>query len=678
MQNKYEVYIGEKDAPDYRFSNNDESLIEITGVVSVDVSGDKLAIDQIIPIVQYARPSAQLFAPKDYDAIMSSDGYLLASNKVYSDFRELPYGTQVYILKNDKLIAKMYSEYVEHPAKERYSIHAMSSVGLLAKKEHNGGLYTGEPVSQVLDEIIGAAFLYYVTPPVAATSVFGWLRKTDDNWKARDNLHELMFAYGIVLTKDESGNPVFDFLSETTPEEIYGKDIYDNGSLKYEALATSVEVTEHTYTALASDERVTLFDNTSGGDLANRETVTFQEAPIHDLVAEGLIIHESNVNYAVVSGVGILTGKKYTHTTRIVRNEVKNFIGEPNVIPITGRTLVTLANSENVAKRLLAFYSSRKTVQNSIVYNGQRCGHQYKLMDPHDDKMIGFLTSMELTMSNTTKADCTWVTDYTPTGQGNNYTEAELIAVSGAWTAKKTGRHRIVICSGGQGGHGGYGGASSTSSGEGKGGAAAPGGEGGRVLSFTIDVVAGETYVFDLGAGGTGGAVGAEGALGTDTTVSKDGEVLHSTSEGVALASGVSNVFTGKTYAVPGADGVAGADGGPRASAGGDVTYDGQTWTGGAAYVTAGGGGAAYGNNGGVGIGIYDDGELEGYRGGAGASAAQLVEAAGLGCGGRAGNSGGGGGYSVAAGPFWTSLIAPGGSGTKGNDGGAGFALIYS
>ena len=681
MAEKYDVLIGDKDSPDCRFTSTDESLIDLTGVLSVDVAGDKLAIDQLTPVVKYPfnERSAEPMSGADFSCVVSSDGYVLCSSRVFGDLRLTPYGTKVFAFQNAVLIAKMYSEYVDHSAKEQYGIHAVSPVGLLARREHNGGLYEGELIPEILAELIGDAFPYSVSPAVASTQVFGWLRKTNDAWKARDNLHELMFAEGLSLTKDENGDPVFDFLTAAAPESIADNSIYDIGSLNYETPATAVDVTEHTYTALVSDERVTLFDNISDvSELADHTMVTFQDAPIHDLIADGLTVHESNCNYAIVSGVGTLTGQKYAHFTRIVRHEAEDPVGEPNVIPITGRTLVSVANSENVAARLLAFYSSHKTARNSIVYSGQRCGRQYELSDPYNGQMTGFLTSMELTMSNTTKADCTWVTDYTPTSGGNNYTESDLVTASGPWTAKKTGKHRIVICSGGQGGHGGYGGAGSSHNGEGKGGTSAPGGDGGRVLSFTLDLTEGDTLTIAIGAGGTAGAVGAVGSLGADTTVAINGEIIYTTADGEITPYGVVDIFSGDTYAMSGANGIAGADGGAHYAKGGDVSYGGQTWTGGANFVGAGGGGAAYGNNGGVGRAIYDDDELDGYKGGNGATAERLVEAAGLGCGGRAGNSGGGGGYGMANGPFWTSLYGYGGAGTAGNDGGAGFALIYS
>jgi hypothetical protein len=76
----------------------------------------------------------------------------------------------------------------------------------------------------------------------------------------------------------------------------------------------------HAFYQTTNDQTVTVFDNTNEA-AADHLTVIFNQAPVYDLqVASGsLTINQSGVNYAVVSGMGVLTAKKYTHTQQIVK-----------------------------------------------------------------------------------------------------------------------------------------------------------------------------------------------------------------------------------------------------------------------------------------------------------------------------------------------------------------------
>ena len=677
-QNK--IIIGSATALLHTFALND--IRNITYTKSVDVVGAELSIDVLTPIVDYPYnvDSAEVVGGLDFGYIKSSDGYIMCTSRAYYDLRLLPYGTLVSYYRDDALIVKAYVKNVVRTGQTTYRINAISAIGLLDTQKHYGGMYTATTFAAVLADIIDGAVPYTVEPDVANIAVYGGYLPYATK---RANLHSLLFAYGVSVRRNASGDMHFAYLVNDDPTAIPDSRIYINGDVDYSALASEVQVTEHSFMALGSDETVVEYDNTDGSETANHTFIAFRNAPLHDLTASGtLTIEESGVNYAVISGTGVLSGKKYTHSTRVLTQEAEDSEGrETNVVSTSDCTLITVLNSINVAARLLAFYASKKTVRSSIVLDGESAGDFVTAYDPYYETISGFIATMQVTVSAINKADATIVTDYIPTG-GNNYTESDLVTTSGPWTAKKTGKHRIVICSGGQGGHGGYGGAGGRTAGDsggvggGKGGASAPGGTGGRVLSFTLDLTAGDTLTFAIGAGGAAGAAGADGRLGGDTAVTVNGNT-YTTADGAIAPYGVVDIFSGSTYAISGADGIAGADGGDYGKAGGDVSYGGQTWAGGATRNGAGGGGAAYGNSGGDGGEEKrdSDGEWDAYRGGNGAAAEPIQETAGLGCGGRAGNSGGGGGAGVSR---WSGYGGYGGAGTAGNDGGAGFALIYS
>lgn len=689
MENR--VILGDLASPIMVFDGGYIRSINYTS--NVDVVGSELSIDVFTPTVDYpyTPDSYQIVGGVDFLGIYSNDGYLMCTNKQYIDLRATPYGTPIWFYRDSELRVKAYVKNVDRLGIGTFRINSMSAIGLLDAQAHYGNLYNGQTFAAVLAEIIDGSVNYTVAANVASIVIYGWLPYATK----RENLHQLLFAYGVMVGKNADGDMDFRFLSNEAQTEIPDSRIYINGSVDYSSPATTAEVTEHSFISLASDETVTEFDNTDGSVAANSTLVVFKNAPLHDLTVTGtLTIVESGVNYAIVTGVGTLTGKKYTHSTRVVRVDADNAGSLPeNVATSDGCTLVSVTNSENVAARLLAYYGSKKTVSASIVLNSESPGMMVTTTDPFGETISGFISRIDAVVSSIIKGVCRIITDYVPTG-GNNYTQSEVISTSGTWTATKTGKHQITICSGGQGGQGGHCGKpnfnGTSSSVAGGGGEASSGGAGGRVVTFTIDLTVGDTLVFSFGSGGGGGTGAArcpynkwndppqptDGANGADTTVSQNGEVIYSTANGVPAPYGITDIFTNTTYALSGANGRVGASGGERGQRGEDYADGAYLWRGGAAN-TAGGGGAAYGNNGGAAYPIYDEGEIDGYKGGDGADATQKVIAAGLGEGGAGGNAGGGGGQAV-HGTFWTSLTAYGGAGANGNTGGAGFALIYS
>lgn len=184
-----------------------------------------------------------------------------------------------------------------------------------------------------------------------AIQIYGWL-PVDTR---RNNLHQLLFCCGVTVAKDADGNMVFGFPDTETIKDVPDSRIFLGGNVDYMTPATRVEVTEHAFMRLPSDTTVTLYDNTDGTGAADHTLIIFQEAPVYDLKVSGsLRIIESGVNHAVVSGTGVLTGRKYTHTTKIISRDT-GATGDQKTVSVTDVTLVNVANSDNVAKRVLSY-----------------------------------------------------------------------------------------------------------------------------------------------------------------------------------------------------------------------------------------------------------------------------------------------------------------------------------
>lgn len=654
----------------------DEEIKTVNMVTSVDLVSDELAVD-------------------DFSFVVRS-----------SSVPALTYGISVYYYEGTSLIGKFYGKKMTRLSATDYKIDCVSGIGLLGVKVHNGGLYTGtvggDTVANVIDDIMddgsgGSIVPYEIDTAVANTYVYGWLPRASK----RENLHQLLFSYAISLIKNNDGSIRFTYLA--TPDSVsLGDDkVFLGGSVSIDDPATTVEVTEHSFSALDTDQTVTLFDNTDGIQPTAANTyVYFNDAPVHDISASsGLTVIESNPNYAVVSGLGILTGKKYTHTTQIIRRSVENYDAE-NVRTITNATLITPLNSENAVKRLLSYYSSKKTVSMDIVLENEKCGDQVSFTNPYGEADAGYITQLDVRSSSFMRATAKIITGYTAQGFGNYYTHYAVLTGTGTWTKPEDcGDHiRVYVVGGGNGGQGGMYGLTA-------GGAKGTGGLGGKFYSVDLDVSEISSVNYACGTGGAGGAKnGGQGGTGTDSVFG-----TYSSAIGSRSSIGFVNLLTGQIYGKAGLDGIKGGDGGTNGGAGQSVTFNGQTWSGGqpspdtgyvgnsppwvdAGGTKGGGGGAAYGGNGGNSYRMEQGGasgaEMFAYTGGNGANAANPAIST-LGNGGNGGNGGGGAGVGGTHTAYWRRTLqereytyayastgVPG-DGSAGGAGGDGVIIIY-
>ena len=670
------------------FEFDDTNIRSLTSSVSVDIVGAELSIDQICVVIDYQVGAYILFTPKDYDGVLTEDGYLFGTSEALPDIRQIQLGTPIYQYHNDELVAKFYFKSIDRIASGQYQINGVSAIGLLDAVQHMGGLYNGtQTFADVVGEIVGNTIPYTIEEDIENVPIFGWLPIDS----ARNNLHKLMFAEGVSLTKDQDGDIIFSYLYDAISATVPSSRVYMGGKVDYSTPATRAEITEHSYFALGTDEVVQLFDNT-GEAAADHLLVTFDDAPIHTIEANGLpvsgagvygnlTIHEIGVNYAILSGNGDLSGQKYTHNTQIIRRDSSTPSTTENVVSVKDCCLISQNNSANVAKRVLAYYESRKRVGAMVILDGEKAGRQIEFSDPYGETEKGFIARMEITASINLKADCEIITGYEPTGQGNNYNSAVILTGSGTFEVPSE-NIKVVIGGGGQGGRSGSNG-SNGGSGGGTGGAGGSAGQGGKCLVVELTgLTVGDTIAYSCGQGG------ASDADGGDTTFGS-----YSSANGSIQPNGFFNFFNGKIYGLSGEDGANGADAGSAifhdgvmysAGTNGAARY--QSFTGVTSYGGT-GGGAAVGSNGGNGA----DGDWEfvsgvGYQyyggnGGAGANAtidgADAIDYCNGGSGGHGGGGGGGGGGTTASIGGHNGAAGIGGSGSLGGKGGDGCIIVY-
>lgn len=685
------------------FENSSIILGSLNISTAVDIAGAELAADIFTVVVDFEAGTYWLFSPSDYDGIMTEDNYLFGTADATSgDLTQTAYGTPILFYRDNVLFSKFYVRSVERVGKTKYAITAMSAVGFLDNQRHYGGVYSGVTVEDLIDEIIGSAFTYSIDEAVQDQYVSGWLPIDT----ARNNLHKVMFAFGISLTKDANGDIQFVFLSNSSPSSVPNDRIFLGGSVDYSERVTDVEVWEHIFYKLPAESESIYTNN--GEITADHLMIEFSE-PYYDLTTDdALVINESGDNYAIVTGTGTLYGKKYFHVTNVISQHIADATVVPNVITSSEDALINSLNSRSVLARLVSYYSSKKTVRADILLAGEKAGSVISFEDAFGDSSTGIIAEQDTVASSFLKAACKIITGYTPTGQGNVYQNRVLVSSSGTWTVPAGVTDiRIALIGGGGGGQGGYDGE------EGAGGVAQPdwGIEGDLTLYMDRDVgyegfyysnqpikqggaggssgTPGKTYVADkavtpgetitivVGTGGAGGTRnGGAGSGGTATTAVSTSIGSLSSDDGTSTDAGYFDVLAGLAFATLGASGHSGCGSGQTdtQSLSGWLGYAGlpgedydSTHIGGSGGTGehiqetteipagkyrasgGGGGGAAYGASGENGSNGYIEITENNYKkchcgsGGAGANALPPSQAF-YGCGGDGGNGGGAGG----------------------------------
>ena len=677
------ILVDSVNYPLYRFTNRDIVLNSLSAVITVDTIGNELSVDTFAFTVRHDPQPAAVYAPVGADAYQTQPGplYSLATQSGRDFMAELPYGTPVYWYVADELLKKGYIKAVNRISKYAWRVDCISGVGLLDNSYHVGGIYSGTAFGDLVAEIVDGIFPLAISAQIKDAPVFGWLPYDT----RRANLHRLMFAMGAAMLRgDEATDYEIGFLpTPETPDEIPADRIAIGGSVEYNLPATGVEITEHAFLQTDGDETVQLYD-ASNPDLTGEQLALFP-APCYGLTVTGTLqIVESGVNYAVLTGHGVLSGKKYTHNESVVALS-SGSSSAPLIKRVADNCLISTINSRSVAERVLAYYSSAKTVGAKIILNDEECGSPYSFTDAFGDETVAYLQQMTIGVTSIKAAACAFVEGYSPVGQGNSYSHVQRLTGSGTFTLPSS-RCKVVLIGGGQGGRSGSDGERGPgyrSTGTGKGGAAGLGGSGGNIYSIELaGLTPGAAVSYSCGTGG------ASDADGTDSTFGS-----YSSASGQPMGSGYVDVFSGQRYGMAGDDGI---NGGSSISSGQSyLTYKGVPYFSGEKgndyQVAVGsilyggnGGGAAAGTNGGVGgdAGVLSSPVVEyGGAGGTGANAVDGDDATIYGNGGNGGNGGGGGGYggfmNYASAYTQQGAGGIGGQGSAGGRGGAGCIFVY-
>ena len=571
---------------------------------------------------------------------------------------------------------------------------------------------------------------------VDEVGMYGWIPICSK----REALHQLMFACGAILLKNNDGGIVFTTPTNVQAGSVDSDSVYQGGEEESFPHTNRVEVAEFGYLYDADNPPVTLFDNT-GSTQSGYYIAEYSDAPAYrgSISSSGITTIFRANNAAVCYGNGTITGVPYKESKNVLTKEIAQW-PDGRTVSVSSATLVNTINSSAILDRLVDYYSNAKKEKIDIVQQNERCGLKYGIVNAFGEAITGFLTKANKIVSSIIRASCEFIAGYSPPWD-LGFSHYVILTGNGTWDvpasvlAQDNPKIRCIIIGGGSGGEGGYAGADGTVTQSGmsalvaEGGAVGQPGTPGKVYDVIIENPS-ATYTFSCGTGGAGGTISTShdtnnsGSAGTDTTFT-DGNDTYSSASGSVPSDGYVNLFNGDIYAKefvsnpwnepdhddpiqgwwPGSTG--------RGGNSGYQSYNGNAkgaiscfavipnllvfWRGnrGKNYPTSGswrttggyGGGAGYGEDGSSGTDAdYRNNKCYPGNGGNGGNATAVPPKATdynskfYGYGGHPGGGGGGGGPSgmvVSGWPYVAGTAGKGGYGGKGGDGGDGCILIY-
>ena len=722
---------------------SEKTLLSGNCYLKNSLTGEELSIDTLTATVDNSTNVPTRFMPK------GASGMLTVEKELYGvrpyqrvqigDLSQYKYGEPVLYYHGGKLIGKFFLSSIDRKTRYTYQLSCISAIGLLDNSKHYGGIYNRVRLDAIVEEIVSGTIEYVMDEELAGILVTGWL-PIDSK---RNNLHQVLFPMGVSVKKEENGMTRFTYYDGANKLQIEENRIFVGGSIEYQSPATKVIVTEHSYLNTPNDETVNLYNgNVIAVDLISPKGQAFTgqmfqfEDPVHNLSITGGTILERGVNYSIVGPASncTLTGRKYTHALNEISRGVDNTESAESTISVTDCTMINATNSDNVARRLLSYYSAAKLVNADLVVENERPGIGVKFTDPFDDQVDGFIESMNLNFGGFLRANTSFADKFVPVNPGNAFTRYVVLRGNGTWIAPSdVKRIRVAMIAGGTGGipgekgEDGKEGTTGTYSASdsatrtngvkqyygrpGSGGSGGDGSIGGKIYDIILDFETGQQFSYTSGTGGTSAASGSASTFGT-----------YSSDSGAPFMYGYTNQVDGSVYATPGTKGLPGGRGsgsmgeddksdpsigetiiinGVSYKPGGQGENDENSYSynnGGQyndrtqyqGYGGVGGGAAAGkdGNRGGNGSGTASRGLANGIagRGGTGATATLIPEKSiVLGGGGTGGYGGGGGGshgvssaglrrQNDSTGPYakYTTEIAGVGLGGDGGPGGQG------
>jgi hypothetical protein len=256
-------------------------------------------------------------------------------------------------VKNDQnLIGVYYVDKHSRTANNIYKIDCHDAFGVLGENQFSGGVYVnGVSARSLLSQIVGDDFdIEYLAED---KMLYGILEPST----RREAAQQVLFACGVIATTDgQSGIRVFSLPEEVT--DIGEDKTYSGSSVNTSSIVTKVVVVSHSYTQDANGS-----------------------------------ITINGINY------------KDTESKYEITNPDVTASDKANIKEISGATLVSSHNVQEVAQRFYNHCMKRNTNNSKIVWSGERLCDCVSLPTSWKTRHTGNITKMSITLSNTVAAD---------------------------------------------------------------------------------------------------------------------------------------------------------------------------------------------------------------------------------------------------------------------------------
>lgn len=300
---------------------------------------------------------------------------------------------------NGELIGNFYLKNGARKNKTDYHMDAHDAVGVLDGNEFAGGIYTGQPVSEVLEKIFeNEDFNYLLDESFSDIPLYGYIPYTTK----RNALVYICFAIGAIADTSNYDGIVIYPQENALSGEFLSDEVFSGVTLEHSDIVTGIRLTVHTYQK--SDEAQELYNDTLNGTAE----IIFSE-PYHSLDIAGGIIGQHGDNYAYITGTGgnvTLTGKRYNHLTTSILKENPDIVFNKNIREVTDATLVYSGNAQQVLDRVYAYYQRAENVVGDVLIGTKKLGQKVKIDTDYDGYRTGIIESYNYSFSpNEIKAE---------------------------------------------------------------------------------------------------------------------------------------------------------------------------------------------------------------------------------------------------------------------------------
>lgn len=298
----------------------------------------------------------------------------------------------VHLYRDGVRLATHYITDAQRQSRQNYRLRSQSVIGRL-EDTFLGGIYEQYPLETLLQEVLGE-FPFGVDAAFAGKTLTGYLPVCT----RRQALQQIAFATGAAVRTRGDGSIWLVPPEETVSGGFTAGRIFAGGSLKQETPVAAVELFVHSY--VPGDEEKILFKET---EVHGSGVLFVFSEPYYGYQIAGGSIAGSSANWIRITADGpvTLTAKKYRHTVSVRRKENPQATEKGNVVAVEKATLINNKNADAVLERLYHYHVMRDLLTQDVVVAVENAGQMVESLSPWGDRVIGYITAMESTFTDT-------------------------------------------------------------------------------------------------------------------------------------------------------------------------------------------------------------------------------------------------------------------------------------